>query len=305
MHTDWFELHLQVPAAGVDLLSQELAAIGSSGVIVEERRLDTFIPPDPDEAPEDSYELRIFFPAEANPAALRQRLADLLLALAPNIPGLPTTPPEFLPVRNEDWAEGWKQHFSVLHLGQLVIRPTWEEYTPAAGEAVVTLDPGMAFGTGTHGTTRLCLEALAELFAAPSPPQRVLDVGTGSGILAIAAAALGAHRVLACDIDPQACQTARENAAMNGVTERVEITAQPLENLEGDFQVVLANILAEENVRLANELFRRLAVGGTLVLSGILQEKEALVAACFSSLPLHGPVISRRDEWSCLLYRKS
>ncbi len=208
-------------------------------------------------------------------------------------------------MRNEDWAEGWKQHFSVLHLGQLVIRPTWEEYTPAAGEAVVTLDPGMAFGTGTHGTTRLCLEALAELFAVPSPPQRVLDVGTGSGILAIAAAVLGAHRVLACDIDPQACQTARENAAMNGVTGQVEITDQPLENLEEDFQVVLANILAEENVRLANELFRRLAVGGVLVLSGILQEKEALVAAGFSSLPLLGPVISRRDEWSCLLYRKS
>jgi ribosomal protein L11 methyltransferase len=169
---------------------------------------------------------------------------------------------------------------------------------------VVNLDPGMAFGTGAHGTTRLCLETLAELFAGSDPPHRVLDVGTGSGILAIAAAALGAQRVLACDIDPEACQTARENVLLNGVAQRVEITDKPLAQLEGDFQVVLANILAEENVRLADELTRRVAAGGHLVLSGILREKEDLVAAGFASLPLRGPIISRQDDWSCLHYRK-
>ena len=305
MQPDWFELHLKVPASGVDLLSQELTALGSSGVIVEERQLDTFIPPDPEEPPaDDTYDLRIFFPADNNPADLRSRLEALLIALAPYIPGLPAILPEFLPMRNEDWAEGWKQHFGLLRLGRLVIKPSWEEYVPAAGEAVITLDPGMAFGTGTHGTTRLCLETLAELFAAPGPPQSVMDVGTGSGILAIAAVALGAGRVLACDIDPQACRTARENAELNGVAQRMEITDRPLENLDGEFQVVLANILAEENVRLAAELVRRVCHGGILVLSGILQEKEALVIAGFAPFPLDGPVISRRDEWSCLRYRK-
>ena len=207
-------------------------------------------------------------------------------------------------MRQEDWAEGWKQHFGLCRIGRLVIKPTWEEYAAAPGEAVVTLDPGMAFGTGTHGTTRLCLDALAELFANAPVPATVLDVGTGSGILAIAAAALGAEQVLACDIDPDACRIARENVAGNGMTDRVKITDRPLEELPGDFEVVLANILAEENVRLAVELSGRLAAGGTLILSGILREKEALTAAGFAALPLDGPVIRRRDDWSCLLYRK-
>ncbi len=304
MDQDWLEIRLQVPAAGVDLVCQELAALGCSGVIVEERQLDTFIPPDPDEPVTGICSLRVFFPRPDNPAELRHSLSTLLADLASFIPGLPSTPADFLPVRTEDWAEGWKQHFGLLRLGRLVIKPTWEAYAPAPGEAVVTLDPGMAFGTGTHGTTRLCLETLAELFA-QATPRRVLDVGTGSGILAIAAAALGAERVLACDIDPEACRTARENAALNGVASRVEVTDRPLQSLEGDFQVVLANILAEENVRLAGELAGRLAAGGTLVLSGILREKEAMVAAGFASLPLCGPAISRQDEWSCLRYRKN
>ena len=104
--------------------------------------------------------------------------------------------PAVTAVRNEDWAHGWKQHFGIVRIGpRLVIKPTWEAFTPEPGDALVTLDPGMAFGTGTHGTTRLCLEALAGLFEGSAPPRRVLDVGTGSGILAIAGAALGAEEV--------------------------------------------------------------------------------------------------------------
>ena len=169
---------------------------------------------------------------------------------------------------------------------RLVTNPPWEAFTPQAGDAVVTLDPGMAFGTGTHGTTRLCLEALAGLFEGAAPPRRVLDVGTGSGILAIAAAALGAEEVLACDIDAEACRTARENVAANGVADRVEVTDRPLEELTGGFDVVLANILAEENIRLAELLVSRLAPGGTLILSGIREEKEALVSAAFGRFGL-------------------
>ncbi|MBE0599264.1 MAG: 50S ribosomal protein L11 methyltransferase [Desulfuromonadales bacterium] len=304
MDQEWTEIRLRVPAGGVDLISAALDELGCTGLIVEERQLDTFIPPDPDEVPVEGYRLRAFFAAAESPR-LRQMVAVRLQELSSALPGLDLESLQVLPLRTEDWAEGWKQNFTLTRFGRrLVVRPTWEEYLPLGEEAVVVLDPGMAFGTGTHGTTRLCLEAVAALFDGQSPPRWVLDVGTGSGILAIAAAALGAERVLACDIDPQACVTARENVAANAVAGQVEVTQRPLQLLEGGFQLILANILAEELVRLGPELVGRLESGGTLVLSGILQEKEALVETGFAPLGLLGPAISRLDEWSCLLFRK-
>lgn len=305
MKTIWIEMRLQVPAAAVDLVCSELAELGCDGVTVEERQLDTFVPPDPDETLSDSYAIKAYHPLPGDLEALRRKVKESLEWLAGFVPGLVPALPEVREVRNEDWAEGWKQHFSAVRIGpRLVIKPTWEAFAAAPDDVVVNLDPGMAFGTGTHGTTRLCLEALAGLFEQQPAPQRVLDVGTGSGILAIAAAALGAQRVLACDIEEEACRTAAENARLNGVGERVEVTGRPLEDLEGGFQVVLANILAEENIRLAPELVDRLAPGGALILSGILREKESLVAEAFAAYDLSGPEISRREEWTCLLYRR-
>jgi ribosomal protein L11 methyltransferase len=282
-----------------------MTELGSEGVTVEERPLDTFIAPDPDEMILDSYRLKIYFPAVDDPEPLRQTIKDRLTWLADIVPGITPTLPEVHQVRQEDWAEDWKQHFRAVRIGsRLVVKPTWEPFGLEKGDVVVALDPGMAFGTGTHGTTRLCLEALARRFDQAPLPDRVLDVGTGSGILAIAAAALGASRVLACDIDQTACDTARENARLNGVEERLEVTGRPLSELEGQFEMVLANILAEENIRLAPELVAKLADGGTLILSGILHEKEPPVIEAFRAYGLAGPEISRQEEWSCLVYRK-
>jgi ribosomal protein L11 methyltransferase len=307
MSESWCEIHIHIPAAAVDLVCAELGELGCSGVTVEERRLDTFTPPDPDEPLVGPVRLRAYFDVEgAGVEALRLAVYERLRWLAPMFPGLEAHLPEVATVRNEDWAEGWKQHFPLVHIGRrLVIRPSWEEYSPVGAEVVVVLDPGMAFGTGTHGTTRLCLEALATLFETPCPPRRVLDVGTGSGILAIAAAALGAERVLACDIEAESCRIARENVRNNGLQNQVEVTGALLEELEGDFDLVLANILAEENIRLADPLVSRVRPGGTLVLSGILQEKEALVATAFKAQPLNGPQFFRSDDWSCLVYGRN
>ncbi len=306
MDKQWIEMRIVVPAAGIDLISNELADLGCEGITVEERALDTFVPPDPDEITAEQYQIKAYFPTDEEPEIRRRKVFERLNWLAGLVPGLHPALPEVRPVRNEDWAEGWKQHFSAVRIGpRLVVKPTWEEFAGRPTDVVINLDPGMAFGTGTHGTTRLCLEALAALFEKIPPPQRVLDVGTGSGILAVAAAALGAARVLACDIEDQACRTAEENARFNEVAGRVEITGSPLESLEGNFDVVLANILAEENIRLAPELVRRLAPGGTLILSGILCDKEPLVAEAFSRFPLSGPIATHREEWSCLVYGKT
>jgi ribosomal protein L11 methyltransferase len=305
MKKTWFELDIHVPSAGIDLVCNELAELGCDGVTVEERDLDTFVVPDPDEPHPDNYRIKAYFPRTEDQSELEETVRARLAWLGPLVPGLLPLTIESHPVQNEDWAEGWKQHFSAVHIGKrLIVKPTWEVLTPGADEVVVNIDPGMAFGTGTHGTTRLCLEALANLYETPPHPSRVLDVGTGSGILAIAAAVLGAKRVLACDIEEESCRTSTENAKLNHVLGLVEITGDSLETLEGDFEVVVANILAEENIRLGPELTTRLAPGGTLILSGILQEKEALVTNAFAAFNLTGPVVSREDEWICLQYRK-
>lgn len=303
MEQKWLEIHISVPAAAVDLVCHELAALGSTGVQVFERKLDTFVVPDPEADAPDTYPLQAYFAATEDQAELAQRISEALAPLHAAFPGN-WSDPRMVPVAGDDWAEGWKQHFPVFRVGGLVVRPSWEEVTPASGEVLVTLDPGMAFGTGTHGTTRLCLEVLVETLAAQQNAPRVLDVGTGSGILAIAAAVLGAAQVVACDIDEEACRVAAENAAANGVADAIEITVRPLEELGSGFDIVLANILAEENVRLAAELVARLTSGGTLILSGILQEKEALVRKGFAPFALAGPQVSYRDEWVCLTYRR-
>jgi ribosomal protein L11 methyltransferase len=306
MNDSYLEIRLTVPAIGIDLVCHAMAELGSTGTTVEERPLDTFTPPDPDEPGAEHQTIKIYFPPQEDPAALCEQIEQSLMRLAGLVPGLKPLRPQARRVRAEDWAENWKQHFGIMRIGpRLVIRPTWESFTPGPDDAVLTLDPGMAFGTGTHATTRLCLEVLAELYQTPPMPRRVLDVGTGSGILAIAAALLGAQRVVGCDIEETACRTARENARLNGVSSEVEITSTPLAQLKDRYDVVLANILAEENARLASQLIERLAEGGTLILSGILQEKEALVLAAFAGRGLGEPDIRRREEWSCLSYRRT
>ena len=301
--SDWLEMRVTVPAAAVDLFSAALLELGCAGVTVAERALDTFEPPDPDDE-EPFPTLRLYFPA-ADPEPLRQAVHQLLVEIQRQFPELEPILPPCRPVADEDWATGWQQHFPPLRVGaKLLIRPSWSAEPCAPADIVLTLDPGRAFGTGTHATTALCLDVVARLAEGPNPPQRVLDVGAGSGILALAAAALGAGEVLACEIDPDACQVAVENIAANGFAERIEATTTPLEQLPGCYDLVLANILASENIRLAPHLVAHLCSGGHLALSGILIEQEPQVTAAFAAYPLELLSIDRREEWSCLVYRR-
>ncbi len=308
MTEKWLEILIPVPVAAADLLCHQLNELGSVGVVVEERVLDTFVPPDPDETDGDSFVVKAYFADCSQLPELRHKITACLQELAVYVPGMGSVDFEVGELGQQDWAEDWKQYFTTVHIGcRLVIKPSWEEYIPQPEDVVITLDPGMAFGTGTHGTTHLCLENLALLFDKPAtaPPQRVLDVGTGSGILALAAAALGAQHVVACDIDAQSCETARENIAINGYGDQVTVTATLLEELEHGFDLILANILAEENVRLSILLVERLAASGTLILSGILNEKVALVTAAFSVFDLPEPHIYHEEDWACIVYTKA
>ncbi len=205
---------------------------------------------------------------------------------------------EVAEVADEDWGEGWKKDFRPLDVGRVRVRPSWIPEPPPPGSVEVVIDPGMAFGTSTHPTTSLCLAALSDLLAA-RPGASVLDMGTGSGILAIAARKLGAGRVAASDDDPKAVEVARENAAANGVA--LELVLAPAE-IPGTFDLVVANILANTLVALAPAVAANLAPGGVVLLSGLLAPQEDEVRRAYVARGL-APVPGgdrRQGEWSLL-----
>jgi len=206
-------------------------------------------------------------------------------------------------VADEDWGEAWKRDLAPFAVGRVFVRPSWTSAAPPAGCAEVVLDPGMAFGTGAHPTTALCLRALSDLLAA-RPGAAVLDVGTGSGLLAIAARRLGAGRVAANDVDPVAVAVARENAARNGVA--LEIVEAPLAAIAGPFDLVVANILANTLVELAPEIAAQVAPGGSLLLSGLLAGQEGEVARVYQACGLaRDPGRDGADgEWRLVALRR-
>lgn len=205
----------------------------------------------------------------------------------------------------EDWANAWKAHYRVHRVGnRVLVRAPWHEYDPAPGEVVMELDPGMAFGTGLHPSTQLSLIAVEDTL---QPEDRVLDVGIGSGILATAAALLGAQSVDGVDIEPVAVRSARENAERNGVGDRIQVelgTVGPDEPFQGQYDLVVANIIARVLAELAPYLRAAVRPGGTLIVGGIIDIKEDVVLDAFAAQDL---VLQRRDtreDWVALTYRR-
>ena len=205
-------------------------------------------------------------------------------------------------IEEADWADAWKQHFPVLRVGRrLVIRPTWRRHRAAEGDVVLALDPGMAFGTGLHPTTRLCLAALERLADRGAVEgRRVLDVGCGSGILAIAAIRLGAASALGVDTDPIAIEATSANARRNRIARSVRAREGTVPTGEGPFDVVLANLIASLLVRLAPELHAELAPGGTLLASGIFADREAEVRDAFERAGLRVTDRLVEGDWVAL-----
>jgi ribosomal protein L11 methyltransferase len=305
MSETWVEISCKVPAELADIVAEYLTGLSGRGVCVENLNVDAFSHSEIPEYPITT--VRSYFSTTEDSAGRLAEISTFLKELSQRQSGCVLPEPELSSVSAEDWSSSWKANFKPLRVGQrLLIVPSWEEVHPGPEDIVLHLDPGMAFGTGGHETTRLCLELLEQimddmpLLLSPS----VLDLGTGSGILAMAAVQLGAGRVCAVDIDPQAVEVARENLAANGLTEQVECSTAPLESMTENFDVILANILAEELVRLAPYLAERLTRGGSLVLSGILAEKEGQVRTGFTSQPLKYLATLQAGEWVALHFRK-
>lgn len=203
----------------------------------------------------------------------------------------------------EDWAQAWKEHYHVEHVGRrTVIVPSWIDYSPKPDEIVVELDPGQAFGTGQHETTQSALEALERCV---NPGCSVLDIGTGSGVLAIAAARLGAARVLAIDIDPVAVEAARANVEANGVDDMVDVVCGDLASgVTGKFDVVVANILADIVIELAPSVPPLLASEGSFISSGFVHKSTARVSSAIEGIGHRVVDQIVRDDWVTLVSRE-
>ena len=212
-------------------------------------------------------------------------------------------PYSFSSIPDEDWMELWKVNFKPLRVGRcLVVAPTWEEVKAGPEERIIRIDPGQAFGTGHHETTRLCLEWLEEWAESQheGSPKSLLDVGTGSGILAIAGALLGFDRIIAVDNDPEAVAVARENLLLNGVTDRIVLQVGTVADIQGRYDVVLANIQALPLIDMAELLVKRMSHPAMLGLSGILTDQKEAVQSAFERQGLKLCGAKFAGEW-CML----
>lgn len=211
---------------------------------------------------------------------------------------------ELLGCREEDWAESWKQYYHPIKVGRIVVVPAWEEYTPAEDEIIVTMDPGMAFGTGTHETTRLVIAMLEKYVRAGD---RMLDVGTGSGILAICARKLGAAACKAYDIDPTAVKVARENIEASGVTDVTCDVSDLLRGVDlsgGKYNIVAANIVADIIIRMMPDIAKYMEEGATLIASGIICPRREEVEKCMAENGFEVFDELVENDWCALVVRK-
>lgn len=305
MQDSWLEVAIEIPNESAELVAEFLSEISGSGVCVENLNVDAF------SISEISHKsvttLKAYFSEDNEIEKQIKKITFFLEKLALSDPTFRPPKPVVSKVYSEDWSNSWKINFKPLRVGKrLLIVPSWEEAEITDNDIVLNLDPGMAFGTGGHETTRLCLELLEEILSErkADAPAALLDLGTGSGILAMAASKLGAKPVYAVDIDPEAVTVALENIEINNLSVEIKCNTTRLEDIKQSFDIILANILAEELVRLAAELTRRMTEDGVLVLSGILADKEEFVRKGFAAEPLKYIKTVYQGEWVAMLYQR-
>ena len=304
----WLELSVEADAEAVEAVSEILGRVAPGGTSVEPafRLVDEGLGAQVDAG--RPAVVRAYVPAR-DPAVVEQAVEVASEALG-HLQAFALRPIGELQGRivdEADWADAWKAHFPVLRVGRrMVIRPTWREHRADAADVILALDPGMAFGTGLHPTTRLCLAAVESLAdAGLVAGRRVLDVGCGSGILSVAAARLGAAEVMGVDTDPIAIDATEANAARNEVADRVVARAGSLPSGGAPWDVVLANLIASLLVTLAPRLAEEVRPGGTIVLSGIFVDRESEVSAAFAREGLDVVDRSSEGDWVALVAQRS
>ena len=302
---EWTDISITVPRRYADTAEAVATMVANGGIYIEDyadleqqaweiAHVD-LIEQELLDKPRDVVIVHMYLAPDENPAEVlplfRQRLDDAGVEYTLNTEG----------VEQEDWQNAWKQYYHAMDIGQrLAIVPGWEEYD--TDRTVITMDPGMAFGTGTHETTSLCLETLDELVQGG---ERMLDIGTGSGILAIAALKLGAKEAEGVDIDPMCVRTAGENAQRNGVAERLTVLVGDLsDKASGVYDIITANIVAAAILSLAPAVPALMAPGAKFIASGIIDERRDEVLDGLKAAGLRPVQVKEKRGWVCIICEK-
>lgn len=294
--TNWIEVSLNVDGESAEAVAEVLQRYGHQGVSVEQEGITPDIWDEDEVPPAQQLVVRAYFPDDERVEDIKMQLETALGHMNMMYP-MPT--PVYRIVKEEDWAEAWKAHYHPLRVGRnLLIRPLWIDIETAPEDVVISLDPGMAFGTGTHPTTQLCLEAIEDLI---QPAQKILDLGCGSGILSIAAAKLGALQVIGLDTDPLAVKATRENADVNEVADKIIADQGSLENVISSsrrFDFVVVNILAKIIMQLCEEhLGDTVRPGGIAIFSGIIEDQVEDVKIALRKTGLEPYALRQQGDW--------
>jgi len=289
---EWLEVSVEVGHEAAEAVTEAFSRYAHGGVVVEAG---------PEGWNAGPVIVRAYLPSDDELWSKRKGIQEALWHLG-QIQPMPE--PTFRPVAEEDWTEAWKKRLKVLRIGEnIVIQPSWLDYQAGPQDVVIQLDPGMAFGTGLHPTTQLCLSALE---AYVGPGMEVLDLGTGSGILAIAAAKLHAKLVLGLDHDKQAVRVARSNVAANNVQGTVSVRQGSLSDVRVSYDLVVINILARVIVEMLQEgLAERIRPEGVLIASGIIVDSVPDVTAALEEGGLELVDQEQRGDWVSLVARKA
>ena len=307
----WCEISIQTSHEAVELIAEIFRDLGASGVVIEDPELvndyitsgkwdytDIPIAKETEVVVEKAY-LPVNGELEGRIQTLQQEIKALESRGVNTAPAVLTT----AELQDEDWSDTWKQYFHTEKPGErVVIKPTWEEYAPKDDEVVIELDPGAAFGTGTHATTSMCIRQLEKLV---KPGMTVFDVGTGSGILSIISAKLGAKNIQAVDYDDSVLKIVEENLEQNNVQDIISVAQSDLmQNVHGKAELVIANIIADIIIRLFDQLDEHLEQGGTLLTSGIIEDR---IEDVLSAAEKHGYGVVERMEnkgWACITFKR-
>jgi ribosomal protein L11 methyltransferase len=287
----WLKLSLQCPEILLEALTDLLGVLSGSGV--EQQPV------------QEGFALVTAFFVLASPDSEDQIREQVLRDLEDLFHLYQFDLPQVLSslIKEEDWATSWQQFFTPCAVvSGLVVKPSWENYSPKAGEQVLEMDPGRAFGTGQHASTQLALALMQKSFQ-DSPVATVLDLGTGTGILALAAGLWGATAILAVDNDPEAVQAAQENVLRNALEPRIKVSGQRIDQIQGPFDLVCANIIHEVLMTLAPDIVH--LVGKHLVLAGILQgDQEQDILQGYGRLGLSLQQVAYEEEWVALWFTR-
>jgi ribosomal protein L11 methyltransferase len=300
----WLKIEIAAPVELMDAVENFLTETGAQGVFQE-----TIGTPSQEDFAEVEFRdaIRAYFLHDVGSKKRIAAIQNYIESLKEIFPDLPAPVLTTEIISDPGWGEEWKKYFKPIRVSSnIIVKPTWEKYAPSSRDIVIEIDPGLAFGTGQHPSTRMCIEALEDIMMHDRSVQnwKALDVGCGTGILGIIAAKLGAGDVICLDNDPKATEIAAENAAINLVSDRLHIVNQDALAMKEPRNLIIANLTSKLLLKLCRHLTQLLVRGGYMIISGIIEQDTQDIEESFTVAPLIQHRVIKEKEWVCYILRK-